>query len=133
MVTGSCQCQAVKFTVDALLPGLFKCYCEYCRKISGGAFQAVVGASGLHITAGQELVSMYNVSGTYERHFCSKCHTFLYGQVTVAPGIPPYVSAAALDADAATGRPIDHLFVRSKVAWHTIGEPGTQHDAYPPM
>ncbi len=134
MVTGSCQCGAVQIKADALLPAVYKCYCEFCRKISGGAFQAVIGAQGFEVTQGADKVAPYNVSGTYVRNHCGTCHTFLWGQVTVAPGIPPYVACGALDGDAVgEGRPVEHLFVRSKVSWHEIGEGGNRHETYPPM
>ena len=89
--------------------------------------------TGLTVTAGQDQLSEYNVSGTYKRFHCATCHTFLYGQVTVAPGIPPYVAASAFDGDVTAGLPINHLFVRSKVSWHEIGDDGPRHDTYPPM
>ncbi|MSQ82104.1 MAG: hypothetical protein EXR77_04190 [Myxococcales bacterium] len=78
-------------------------------------------------------MATHNISGTYVRHHCSKCHTFLYGQVTVAQGIPPYIACAAIDGDSVGNRPVEHLFVRSKVSWHEIGEGGNRHDTYPPM
>lgn len=133
MVKGGWHCGAVHYEADGLLPTVYKCYCQFCCKISGGAFQAVFGASGFRVTAGADAVVKFNVTPTYDRHHCSKCHTFLYGQVTVAPGILPYVAVGSLDEGAPGEAPTEHLFVRSKVAWHEIGEGGTRHASYPTM
>ena len=42
LLTGSCHCQAVKFTVESVHPYPFNlCYCSICRKTAGGGGYAV--------------------------------------------------------------------------------------------
>ena len=44
MIRGSCLCGRVRFEVDRLTGPFELCHCSRCRKVTGSAFAATVGA-----------------------------------------------------------------------------------------
>jgi hypothetical protein len=74
-LTGSCNCGAVRFTVDAE-DRATACHCGQCRK-----------QSGHHWASGQALVDSFDITGeprwyaaseTAKRGFCATCGCFLF-------------------------------------------------------
>lgn len=81
MVSGSCNCGAVKYQVQVKgdsLPILF-CHCLDCREAHGSPYTAVFAAPAKNITwtGLEENTVKYNRKGTNERHFCKTCGTHM--------------------------------------------------------
>jgi len=75
MLTGSCNCQAVTFSVTAQ-ERVTACHCSQCRKQSGhhwASGQAPVSAFDI-----QGEVRWYLSSATAKRGFCPICGCFLF-------------------------------------------------------
>jgi hypothetical protein len=133
MIRGACQCGGVQIAVAAVDPVGFNCYCEICQKIAGAPFAAGVTAKpgALDIEQGRELLAKYNATPNYDRWHCGRCHSPVYGEVTNKPEFPLFISATVLDADAISHVVFDHIFVRSLVPWHQIGDDRPRHETYP--
>ena len=78
MLSGGCQCGAVRYTCTALLDNAHICHCRMCQKAVGGPFAALVGApqDALIWTRGEP--SEYFSSDYAARGFCALCGTPLY-------------------------------------------------------
>jgi len=80
-MNGSCHCGSVRF-VAALLEGLEKprrCDCSLCRM--RGAVVVTVLLEDLRITAGEELLTLYQFNTKQAKHwFCSRCGIYTHHQ-----------------------------------------------------
>ena len=76
---GACHCGAVRFTVK-LAEGLEKprrCNCSLCRMRGAVVVTAMLG--DLHITAGEDLLRLYQFNTmTAEHYFCSRCGIYTH-------------------------------------------------------
>jgi hypothetical protein len=80
--TGNCLCGGVRYVLSAELGAIEVCYCQMCRKASGGplATNAPIAAAAFHLTAGRELLTEYASSPGERRVFCAKCGSPLYSR-----------------------------------------------------
>ena len=87
--TGSCLCAGVRYTLSAEPGPIEVCYCQMCRKASGGplATNAPVAAAEFHLTAGSELLTAYRSSAGERRTFCAQCGSPLYSQQLASPAV----------------------------------------------
>lgn len=79
--TGQCHCGAVKFTVKLPngLEKLRRCDCSMCRR--KGAIVASVTLSNLTITAGEDILRLYQFNThTAKHYFCSNCGIYTHHQ-----------------------------------------------------
>lgn len=80
-IDGACHCGAVQFHVR-LADGLHtarRCNCSYCRM--RGAVAVSANLSDIHITAGQDALTLYQFNTFEARHyFCSKCGIYTHHQ-----------------------------------------------------
>ena len=77
IMTGGCQCGAVRFRARSLMDNPHVCHCRMCQKAVGGFFAALVGVpkTDLTWTAGEPAV--FEREGV-ERGFCRDCGTPLF-------------------------------------------------------
>lgn len=116
-VSGSCQCDAVRFEIVGNFDGFMLCHCSRCRKDTGSAHAANLFASSAQITwrCGQDKVRQYQVPGTrHAKAFCSGCGSALPslqmdGTVLVVP-------AGSLDSEIAI-RPSAHICCDARATW----------------
>lgn len=146
LLTGSCHCGAVRFTVESPHPYPFNlCYCSICRKTAGGGGYAI-NLSGDHNSLevdGKEHVGIYQaVTGRGEnkqprvspaqRNFCRHCASALWAWDPRWPGlVHPF--ASAIDSDLPSPPQRTHLMLGSKPEWvkPCIGEEDQEFDQYP--
>jgi hypothetical protein len=78
---GSCHCGAVQFELSLPngLEDLRRCDCSMCRR--RGAVVASVPLSGINITQGETVLSLYQFNTKTAKHyFCSKCGIYTHHQ-----------------------------------------------------
>lgn len=81
---GSCHCGAVRFAVDAQITELTTCDCSLCVKKN--AVMAKVHEDALTITAGEELLALYQWNTRRAKHyFCSRCGIYTFHRKRAAP------------------------------------------------
>lgn len=129
-VHGRCLCEGIRFEVDAepLLMGT--CHCSRCQRRSGGAGITALGypLGSLSYTAGEELVSEYEVEPGNKRRFCSRCGSPM-------PGVTEkfiIVQAGLLEDDPGL-RPQFHMMMDHKAPWYEVDDALPQFPEYPPM
>jgi hypothetical protein len=78
MLTGGCQCGAIRFRAASLLDNPHVCHCRMCQKAGGNFFMALVGVplTDFAWTRGQP--AAFKSSDLVERGFCADCGTPLF-------------------------------------------------------
>jgi len=141
LLEGSCQCQAVRFSVHSAHPYPFSiCYCSVCRKSAGGGGFAInlnADFATLKID-GAENITRFQArmpDGTHseaQRSFCSLCGSALWLYDKRWPTqIHPL--ASVIDTPLPVPPEHTHLMLGSKAAWvePCIRDGDKQFDEYP--
>jgi hypothetical protein len=111
MITGGCQCGAVRFAAAGPLGRASLCHCRMCQKAFGGFYGPLVGLPGLRWTRGAP--RYFASSNRVKRGFCGDCGTPL----TFEPdGGVIDVAIGALD-DPAAARPAVQLATDQRLPW----------------
>lgn len=127
VTTGSCNCGAVKFAIQASVNDVYMCHCSICRKAtgSGGIAVAIVNKSEFSWVSGQDFVRTWQKpQHDWQCSFCTQCGSPLPGRNDQQS---LYVPASLIDTgkDELTVR--HHFYVDSKAEWEAIGDNGMQH------
>jgi hypothetical protein len=84
MLSGSCLCGAIRFTVSAPVADLRACHCTACQKASGasGSINAVVPSAAFKIIQGTPKRYDFKADSgrTLYRYFCGDCGSPVYSQ-----------------------------------------------------
>jgi len=128
MLTGRCQCGAVRYEVEDAFVYAANCHCSQCRAATGAAFKPFAGIERekLRITAGQDEVAVYGEEDANDTR-CGACGSFLYS--VVRDGAFVHVAMGSL-VDMPGIRPNKHIFVGSKAPWHEITDDLPQFEEY---
>jgi hypothetical protein len=123
--TGSCLCGGVRYTLSAEPGPIEICYCQMCRKASGGplATNAPVAAAEFRLTAGSELLTAYQSSAGERRTFCAQCGSPLYSQQLARPEVLR-IRVGTINEPLSV-RPVASYYTGSKCNWWEI------HDGLP--
>ncbi len=117
MLTGTCLCNRVSFTVDGPLGRATACHCGQCRKQSGHHW-ASSSAKEFDISVTGE-VSWYKASATARRGFCATCGTFLFWKahdedtMSFSLGVLEQPTGISLES---------HIFVADKGDYYDIAD-----------
>ena len=78
IVTGGCQCGAVRYRATAVMDNAHLCHCRMCQKAVGNLFAALVSApkDAFGWTRGRP--TSWQSSAQVERGFCAVCGTPLF-------------------------------------------------------
>lgn len=132
MIRGSCLCGGVRFELERCVGPFELCHCNRCRKATGGAFVAGVGArpEDFRLTAGSGLIRSYEAPilerpPAYRTSFCRRCGSPVPNP---EPGSSWFeIPAGCLDDDPGS-RPEQHIFVELKPKWDAIADELPQLD-----
>jgi hypothetical protein len=122
VIRGSCLCGAVRFEIAGKPLHLTYCHCSRCRKQTGlSSAVLMVRRRDLRLLAGEAVIRTYEPEPPWihARSFCGRCGSSLGELLGDHDELP--VAASALDDDP-TVRPVLHLNVAAKPAWHAIGD-----------
>jgi len=122
-LSGGCHCGAVRYTMLEPPLSVQHCHCESCRKVSGCFYQTggVVRRDKVKIDGNQNLTK-YRSSKSFERHFCSTCGGALFGY-DEDDDIYFYVHLPTLDGGVHPGHPKDmesHTYMEEKAEWEFV-------------
>ncbi len=128
MITGSCLCNAVRWTIDGPLEHMTHCHCSICRKAHGSAFATYIRApkDGFKWVAGEASIKHYESSPGFHRAFCATCGSVVpedHGKGHMS------VPAGCLNEDPVV-RAHAHIFAADKAPWYTITDDLPQFDGY---
>lgn len=117
MLSGSCNCKGVTFTVTDGDQSVSACHCTQCCKQSGHHW-----ASGYTATSNFEIlgdVRWFESSGTAKCGFCPACGCFLFWKANTEDGMS--FSLGAIDGP--TGLKLQkHIFVADKGDYYEIAD-----------
>jgi hypothetical protein len=118
-VSGSCLCNAVRFTVEGPPSNVCICHCTMCRRAVGAP--AVAWASfrraGLAV---EGAVTWHASSNQARRGFCGVCGSSLFFVSRREPGAIDITVATLQDADQFA--PQHHVWTPHKLAWEKLGD-----------
>jgi hypothetical protein len=118
MLSGKCECGAVRYRVADEFLYAANCHCSNCRAATGSAFKAFAGIerNKLEVVDGQESLLVWGEEDLNNTR-CAVCGSFLYS--VVRDGAYIHVALGSL-VDAPSLRPTEHIFVGSKAPWFEI-------------
>ena len=133
LLTGSCLCGAIRYSVSAPVNDLRACHCTHCQKASGaaGSVNAVIPASAFKITQGtpRRYDAAAESGRTLYRFFCADCGSPLYSQRATNPDL---VVVRAGTFDNAEGMKIvANIWTKSARPWAYIDPASQQHPGQP--
>jgi hypothetical protein len=86
VLTGGCQCGAVRYALYAQPDRVGICHCRMCQKAVGGPFSAWANVSMENFAWTRGAPGTFRSSSAAERGFCPRCGTPLYFAYVKRPG-----------------------------------------------
>lgn len=117
--TGSCFCNAVRFTVAGPPSTVCVCHCAMCRR-SVGAASVPWATFRREVLTIEGAPTWFQSSEHARRGFCGACGTSLFFETRHEPHEIDIAVAALHQADKVPPR--YHAWTPSKLAWETIGD-----------
>lgn len=128
MITGSCLCGNVKYTISGKVGDIVHCHCETCRKAHGAAFSSVAAVQDSDFKLeGEVHLKSFESSPGKHRYFCSNCGTQVYAKRENTQHI--ILRLGSLDSDPNT-KEQSHIWVSQKASWYTINSDLPLHAEY---
>ena len=78
LLTGGCQCGAVRYALYAMPDNASICHCRMCQKATGGYFGAFAGVTYGNIDWTRGTPATFRSSEAIDRGFCRDCGTPLF-------------------------------------------------------
>jgi len=124
VMTGGCNCGAVRFELRAAFVDAGYCHCGRCQRRTGAAASpaGIVPAEAFAFVAGAEHVRSWEPEGGWPKAFCGLCGSHLYAGDPAAGGTLG-VRLGAVDGDPGI-RPRWHQWVASAPAWEALPDDG---------
>ena len=119
--TGSCQCGAVTYTLNAEPLFTYACHCHTCQKRTGSACAValIVALDSLAIEGELTEWSRQSDKGeTNTRYNCASCGNTIHGVSESSPALTK-LQSGTLD-DSAGVAPEVHIWTRSRQGWVQI-------------
>jgi len=115
LLTGGCQCGAVRFAIDAPPENVHVCHCRMCQKAVGGPFAVIcpVQKTAFRVTRGE--IAYFHSSELARRGFCSNCGTPMIFDYPDFPDVG--VLAGSLD-EPDRAPPVVQYGIESRVDWY---------------
>ena len=133
---GSCLCGEVTFEISGSVTPIEFCHCPRCRKAYGSTCAATlyVAAETFRWARGEDRVQVYDAPirerpPAYRHVFCRSCGSPL-PIVNLQVGYAE-IPAGSLEGDPGC-RPLRHIFVGRKAAWHEISDDLPTHPEHVP-
>ena len=84
IVTGGCQCGAVRYRATSVLDSAHICHCRMCQKAVGNVFAALIGIPREAFEWTRGTPSLFQSSDPVNRGFCANCGTPLLYDYTAS-------------------------------------------------
>jgi len=128
VLSGKCECGAVRYRVADEFRYAANCHCSNCRASTGSAFKPFAGIERekLEVTGGADKLLIWGDADNNHTR-CAVCGSLLYS--VVRDGAYVHVALGSL-ADEPRVRPTEHIFVGSKAPWFEITDELPQREEY---
>ena len=132
---GGCHCGRVRYALLAAPISVQHCHCSQCRKgfATLSAQGAVIHRGDIEV-AGEDQLTRYRTSPSFEYRFCRTCGSRLFAYEDGEPDLM-YLMPATLDGGVHPGHPSDkecHIHVGSKAVWDNIADDLPQYQEASP-
>jgi hypothetical protein len=114
VLTGGCQCGAVRYALYAEPTSADLCHCRMCQRAVGNLFMAVAGVPQVQFAWTRGVPAIFRSSSAAERGFCRDCGTPLTFRYLAKEAIS--VTLGSLD-EPAKARPTKQHGIESRVPW----------------
>ena len=122
LLSGSCLCGKVKYSVVTDIKDFYFCHCEQCRKITGSAFAANILTSPATVNwvSGFEMVKRFDYPGEriFTKVFCTHCGSGL--PFLNKKGDALIIPAGSLDYYPNI-KPNENIFWADRASWYEAG------------
>ena len=121
VLTGGCQCGAIRFAVSAAPTRISICHCRMCQKASGAPFASLADIEHENFSWTRGTPAAFKSSSIAERDFCAACGTHVLSR---APGVPGAVllKVGTFDDPSLFGGPQMVIFTIDKQSFHHLPE-----------
>jgi len=128
MLSGRCECRAVRYRVADEFLYAANCHCSNCRAGTGSAFKPFAGIERdkLRLVEGGDLLLVWG-DDTANHTRCGVCGSLLYS--VVRDGAYVHIAMGSLE-DNPSIRPTEHIFVGSRAPWYEITDDLPQSEEY---
>jgi hypothetical protein len=115
LLTGGCQCGAVRYALTAMPEGAHFCHCRMCQKAVGGPFAALAPVRLTDFAWTRGTPAKFHSSNIAYRHHCAGCGTPL----TFGYGHKAWIAVTMGSLDAPEQVPPMRQFgIESRVPWY---------------
>jgi hypothetical protein len=114
MLTGGCQCGAIRCRLEAMPEDVHLCHCRMCQKASGNLFAALVPVRMQEFRWTRGAPAEYRSSSAAIRQFCAACGTPLSFRYAGSEFIT--LTIGSFDEPARV-RPAKHYGVEAWIPW----------------
>ncbi|MGA7964636.1 MAG: GFA family protein [Gammaproteobacteria bacterium] len=122
VLTGSCLCKRVKYSIETEPQQFYFCHCEQCRKITGSAFASNILAAPAEVKwlSGEDYVKRFDYQGDrlFTKVFCSECGSGL--PFLNKSGKKLFIPAGSLDSEPGMS-PEHNIFWGDRSSWYEAG------------
>jgi hypothetical protein len=115
VVTGGCQCGAVRYALYVAPQNAHVCHCRMCQRATGGLFAALAGAPKAEFTWTKGEPGEFSSSNLAKRAYCRDCGTPLSFTYDL-PEARFYVTIGSLD-DPNAAPIIKQYGAESRISW----------------
>lgn len=118
MITGSCLCGNVKYSISGKVGDIVHCHCKTCQKAHGSAFSSVASVNDTDFKVfGGENLKPFESSKGKKRYFCAICGTQIYAKRDNSQHV--ILRLGSLDDDPKSSER-SHIWVSQKACWYSI-------------
>ncbi len=134
MITGSCLCGAVNYSLSGPMGEVVHCHCNTCRKTHSSAFSSVAAVADVdfHLQVPVSQLGCFESSPGKLRYFCQACGSHLYAKREGTEHV--ILRLGSLDDDSLTventPRERNHIWVSQKARWYQLDAELPAHDEY---
>ncbi len=123
LLTGGCNCGAVRFEVTEPLVVAVYCHCQRCQRRTGtgAAASAVTAPGSFSIVSGRDKLRVWEPDPGGKKVFCARCGSHIYAENTNHGFFA--VRLGAFDGDPGI-RPTIRQFVAFAAPWEPVPDDG---------
>jgi hypothetical protein len=124
LLTGGCNCGAVRFEVNAPLMSSVYCHCTRCQRRTGtgASANARVAPGSFRVVEGEDRLRAWKPESGAQKWFCGDCGSALFSR---SPDDPEQVGVRLGTFDSDPGiRPEARQYVAYAASWEEIPDDG---------
>ncbi len=124
ILTGGCNCGAIRYEVNAPLLGATYCHCRRCQRRTGTAASASASAApgSFRVLLGEDRLRAWRPGDGWEKWFCGDCGSAMFSRNPDDPDLVG-IRLGTFDEDPGV-RPSQRQYVAYAAPWEPIPDDG---------